>query len=248
MERPVPLTPPTPTPWQWLWRYVVAALVLGALGLRYYAGGRAVAPLEMINLAFHESSHWAAVWAPRPAYVLAGSVGQVAIPLAVGAYLWRVQRDRLGGAVGLAWAGLACDGVARYIADAPYQRLALVGGDIHDWAYLLGPDGWDDLTLAGPLAAAVRVAGAGAVAVAVLICVALPVLTARGLLAPPAPTRPTRLPRLLVAQAGPAPDPDPEPELPVFPHPLAAPRPAQLPAPAPEPVVRRGPEPGPRAW
>ncbi|MCB0882878.1 MAG: hypothetical protein KDC33_11770, partial [Thermoleophilia bacterium] len=221
MERPAPHPSPLPTPWQWLWRYVVAALVIGGLGLRYYAADRAVAPLEMVNLAFHESSHWATVWAPRGAYVLAGSAGQVLIPLAAGAYLWRVRADRLGGAVGLAWAGLSCDGVARYIADAPHQRLPLVGGDVHDWGYLLGPEQWDHLALAGPLATAVRVAGAAAVAAAVLICVALPVLTARGLLAPPTPTRPTRLPRLLVHD--PAPASAPEPELPAFAHPAARP-------------------------
>ena len=43
-----------------------------------------------------------------------------------------------------------------YIADAPYERLPLIGGD-HDWAFLL--HGWDRMSLAEPLAA--WVAGIG---------------------------------------------------------------------------------------
>jgi hypothetical protein len=37
----------------------------------------------------------------------------------------------------LAWAGSSAQQVAVYAADAPYQRLPLIGGE-HDWAFILG--------------------------------------------------------------------------------------------------------------
>jgi hypothetical protein len=68
----------------------------------------------------------------------------------------------------LAWAGTSARDSSVYIADAPYERLPLIGGD-HDWAFLL--HGSDHLDWAEPLATAVRfgglvllVAGAGVAA------------------------------------------------------------------------------------
>jgi len=169
------VTPPSPvSSWTWLWRYVVAALVLAALGWRYFALDQPLPVIDVIFLAFHESSHWASIWMPRTLYVLAGSVGQVAIPLAIGVYL-HVRGERLGIAVGLGWAGLSCAGVARYIADAPTEDLPLVGGTVHDWAYLLGPEGFGGMDHAARIASAVDAAGAWCVVAAVAWCIAMPV-------------------------------------------------------------------------
>ncbi len=165
--------------WTWLWRYVAGALVIALLGLRYYADDAPIAPLQMVELGIHESSHWALIWAPRILYFMAGTIGQIGVPLAVGAYLVYRMRDPLGGAAGLAWAGLSCHGAAVYIADAPYERLELVGGNTHDWAWLLGPEAFDAIDAAGPLAQTVRTAGILMVVGAVGWCAAMPVLTYR---------------------------------------------------------------------
>lgn len=171
------VTSPSPaSSWPWLWRYVVAALVLAALGWRYFAVDRPLVVIDVILLAFHESSHWAAIWMPRSLYVLAGSAGQVAIPLAIGAYL-HARGDRLGPAVGLGWAGLSCAGVARYVADAPTEELPLVGGTVHDWAFLLGPEGFGGMQHAAAIAGAVHTAGAWCVVLAIGWCAAMPVWT-----------------------------------------------------------------------
>lgn len=243
-----PLSPPSP--WQWLWRYVLAAAVIAGLGLRYYAQDHPVAVIDVILLAFHESSHWATIWAPRSAYFLAGSVGQVLIPLAIGAYLHRVQGDRLGGAVGLAWAGLSMHGVARYIADAPSEQLPLVGGDTHDWAYLLGPERWDLLDRAADIARGVTLTGEAMVAAAVFVCLAVPFLNARGILDEPGPAAAPELPPMLGAPPAALSAPAPADDLPpVFPHPLAPPEPRRLLAPEPVPApAPPGASPRPRAW
>lgn len=165
--------------WKWLWRYVTGALVIALLGVRYFADDAPLVPLQMVELGIHESGHWALIWAPRTIYFLGGTIAQIGVPLAVGAHLWLRMRDPLGGAAGLAWAGLSCHGAATYIADAPYERLALVGGDTHDWAWLLGPDAFDAIGSAGAVAQAVRVAGILMVVAAVTWCAVTPVRISR---------------------------------------------------------------------
>lgn len=167
-------------PWRGLWRYVVGAAVIALLGLRYYAEDRPLLPLEMIELGIHESSHLVTFWAPPIVNAAAGSVGQVLVPLLVGVHLVR-RGDPLGGAAGLAWAGLSCRGAAVYIADAPFEDLPLVGGGMHDWAFILGPEGLDRMADAAALAALVRGTGAAMVVAAVVWCLAVPVLGAGGL-------------------------------------------------------------------
>ena len=70
-----------------------------------------------------------------------------------------------------------------YIADAPYQRLTLIGGE-HDWAFVLGPSHLNMLDRAGLIAAVVT-------AFAVALVVAGAVLCAMGLVRP---ERPRELP------------------------------------------------------
>lgn len=182
--------------WRWLWRYLVAAGVLGLLGVRYYGQDAPLLPLNIVELGLHEASHLLFIWAPTMVHVLAGSVGQVLIPLLIGIHLMRRAHDPLGGAVGLGWAGLSMHGVAVYAADAPTEELPLVGGGLHDWAYILGPEGLDRMHEAAAVADALRGVGAALVAVAVLWCVAVPVLIATG--------------RLRLRASQPADDPLPE--------------------------------------
>lgn len=187
---------PSSSSWNWLWRQILGAVVLAVLGVAYFGHDAEFAPLSMIELGLHESSHWATRVGPEVPYFMAGSVGQVLIPLLIGGYLAVVMRDPLGGAMGLGWAGLSCHGVAVYVADAPYEDLPLVGGDTHDWAFLLGPETWNRLDLAAPLAHVLRVGGASAVAAGVAWCLLVPALQVwRGRPGAPAGGRP--LPRVL---------------------------------------------------
>jgi hypothetical protein len=158
--------------------------------VRYYADDAPLVPLQMVELGLHESGHWALIWAPRILYFLGGTIAQIGVPLAVGAYLALRMRDPLGGAAGLAWAGLSCHGAAVYIADAPYERLQLVGGDTHDWAWLLGPEAFGAIDAAGPLSQTVRTAGILMVAAAVAWCAVMPVVISRRGVVPAGPDLP----------------------------------------------------------
>jgi hypothetical protein len=68
-----------------------------------------------------------------------------------------------------AWAGTSAYDVAVYVADAPFERLQLIGG-YHDWAYLLGPGQLDALAAAGTIATAIRMIGALMIAAGILVC------------------------------------------------------------------------------
>jgi hypothetical protein len=90
--------------------------------------------LSLVDLGFHELGHL--VTYPLPAMVTAamGSVAQIAVPLGLSTYFWLRRHELPQAAVCMAWAGTSTRGVARYVADAPYERLELIGGD-HDWAF-----------------------------------------------------------------------------------------------------------------
>lgn len=163
--------------------------LLAWLGMR---GGR-VPLLSMADLGFHELGHLVCyvldAFLPWPELVTAaaGSGFQVGVPLGLAAYFLLAPRDRLGGALCLAWAGTAAADVARYVADAPYQAMPLIGGQ-HDWASILGPEQLDRLDDAAGWARAVD--GAGWLLVAAGVVVALLPL-ARWLLAGDPPTGPS---------------------------------------------------------
>lgn len=87
---------------------------------------------------------------------MAGSAAQIAVPMGLAVY-FLIRRDRLAGAMCLAWAATCAREVSVYIADAPFQLLELIGGE-HDWAFILG-EHWHALDRAGDIAAAVRAFG-----------------------------------------------------------------------------------------
>jgi hypothetical protein len=97
-----------------------------------------------VNLAFHEMGHAAFYWfGNRLLTVAGGTIFQLAIPLAAGAYLLRRQRDPFGAAVCVFWLGTALFGAGVYAADARAQALPLVSPfgpvdvDSHDWTVML---------------------------------------------------------------------------------------------------------------
>ncbi|MDX6647534.1 MAG: hypothetical protein QOK40_3261 [Miltoncostaeaceae bacterium] len=154
--------------WQSLWKYLVgvaACLVLGAIA---FLREQPVPLLEQVNLGIHEAGHLVAILLPPAAMAAMGSIAQVAVPLLIAAY-FLAHGERLGAGLCLAWAGTSARDVSVYIADAPYERLQLIGGE-HDWARVLGPAHCDCLERAGDLAGIVHGAGFVLVLLGVLAC------------------------------------------------------------------------------
>lgn len=135
--------------------------VVGCAVLGYFpfVQQRKVPLLGGVDLGFHELGHMLTYVFPDIISALMGSVFQVAVPLGLAAYFGLRRRDLLAAGLCLAWAGTSAVDVSVYIADAPFQRLPLIGGS-HDWAYLLGPAAFDTMSGAAGLAAAVKAAGA----------------------------------------------------------------------------------------
>jgi hypothetical protein len=167
-----------------LWRGVAAAVACALLGLVAFGRGERVPLLGWIDLAVHEFGHVATFVLPDLVTAMAGSIAQVALPLAVTAHFAR-RREPLSAMLCLAWAGTSAHDASIYVRDAPYERLELIGGH-HDWAFALGPQGLDVMDHAGAIAATVSGLGLVMVVASVAGCLATPVLrhrTAR----PPAP-------------------------------------------------------------
>ena len=97
-----------------------------------------------VNLGFHEAGHAAFMWlGSRILTTAGGTIFELGIPLAAGAYLLVKQRDPFGASVCLFWLGTALIGVGVYAADARAQVLPLVSpfGPVdvgnHDWTVML---------------------------------------------------------------------------------------------------------------
>lgn len=119
--------------------------------------GGPVPLLTYVDLGFHELGHLIC-YVIRPPQVItaaAGSFVQVAVPVGVAVYFLAFRRDRMGAAACLAWAATSAANAAVYIADAPYERLPLIGGD-HDWAFIFSDAGLGGMQRAAGLAGLVR--------------------------------------------------------------------------------------------
>lgn len=116
--------------------------------------------VSLVDFGFHELGHLVMYVFPISELLTAamGSIAQCAVPLGLAAYFWLSRADTVGFVACLAWAGTNLRDVSVYVADAPHERLELVGGR-HDWAYILGPDQLDRLAAAGTIASVVRAAG-----------------------------------------------------------------------------------------
>lgn len=149
-------------------------IVLAVTGLR----GHDVPLLSMADLGFHELGHFISygidIVAPWPEALTAasGSIMQVLVPLGLAAYFGNLS-DRAGAAVCLAWAGTSAASTARYIADAPFEDIPLLGGH-HDWATVLGPEHLDRLGDAHRIAASVDRLGVVLLVIGVTLVVLRP--------------------------------------------------------------------------
>lgn len=133
-----------------------------------YAAGERVPVLQWVDFAFHETGHLLAGWMPEMVMFMAGSVVEVGVPLGLALYFSASQRDLAAGGMCLAWAGAAAFGVSVYAGDAVAQSLPIVGGE-HDWAYILGPDGFDALAATATVSRAIEMGGMAAAVAGVLM-------------------------------------------------------------------------------
>lgn len=141
-------------------KYLAIIVLVLIMGWFAFVQGERVPLLGYADLGFHELGHMLALVAPELVHFLAGSTTQVLVPLGLVVYFWFRRRDYAGVAFCLAWAGASAQDVSVYVADAPYQRLPLIGGGHHDWATILGPRHFDAIAAADELAAVIKWAGA----------------------------------------------------------------------------------------
>ena len=153
----------------WVRNLFVTSLA-GAVALFPYAAGRRVPVLRWVDFAVHETGHLLAGWLPEIAMFLAGSVAEVGVPLWIAAYFTFSQRDLAAGGICLAWAGAAAWSVSVYAGDAVVQRLPIVGGE-HDWAFLMGPDGFDAPAATRTVSRAIEIGGLVAAVLGVSLAV-----------------------------------------------------------------------------
>lgn len=111
----------------------------GCIVLGWFAFVRAepVPVLHLVDLGVHELGHLLTYAFPDLVTAVAGSAFQILVPVGLAVVFWLGVRDRMAAGLCLAWAGASAQQVAVYVADAPYQRLPLIGGE-HDWAFILG--------------------------------------------------------------------------------------------------------------
>jgi hypothetical protein len=152
--------------------WAAALVACAVLGFFAYVRGTRVPLLSLADLGFHELGHLVMYVLPISDFLTAimGSVMQVAVPLGFAAYFGWWRRDLPSVAVCAAWAATNLHDVSVYVADAPYERLPLLGGE-HDWAYLLGPEQLDHLHAAHNVAAVVNGVGLVALLLALGTCI-----------------------------------------------------------------------------
>jgi hypothetical protein len=154
--------------WRILWRYVAGLFLVCVLGWFAFVQDVRVPLLGYADLGVHELGHM--LFTPFPDFVTAimGNGFQVLVPLLFAIWFLAGQKDLLGVAVCLTWAGTCAQDASVYIADAPTQGLALIGGE-HDWAYVLG-EHFHALDSASTIAAIVRGTGGVLFTMSLVIC------------------------------------------------------------------------------
>jgi hypothetical protein len=161
--------------WKKFWRPLVALAAMALLGWFAFVRHTRVPLLAHVDLGFHELGHLIGYLIPISERLTAalGSITQVAVPAGLAVYFGWLRRDRVAMALMLGWAGTSGANVGAYIADAPYERLPLIGGD-HDWAFLLGPTEFNALHRADDLAGLVTFLGGVALVAGMGVLLTMP--------------------------------------------------------------------------
>jgi hypothetical protein len=120
------------------------------------------------NLLFHEAGHVFFGLLGQTIGILGGTLGQLVFPTLATVHFW-LRRSFAEAAAGVVWLGENLLNIAIYVADARAQVLPRVGGEIHDWHYLLGR--WGLLAHDAGVARAVHAAGVLIVLAGVVLAV-----------------------------------------------------------------------------
>jgi len=112
--------------------------------------------LDGANLLFHEAGHVFFRLFGQTLGMLGGTLGQLVFPVAAGLQFLGSSRPFDACVCGV-WLGENVLNVARYMGDAQAMALPLVGGEIHDWNWLLSRIGL--LSHCGQLAALTHLLG-----------------------------------------------------------------------------------------
>jgi hypothetical protein len=94
--------------------------------------------LHNIDLPIHETGHLVFLVFGRYMHFLGGSIFQILLPAIFAVAFVIYKRDAFAAAVMFWWTGQNFLDVASYINDARAMSAHLVGGNIHDWNWLLG--------------------------------------------------------------------------------------------------------------
>ncbi len=162
--------------WRSHGRYLAGLPLLALMGVNAFVRGVRVPLLGWIDLAIHEAGHVFAIPLPDIGRAAMGSGLQVLVPLFLAGVFWSREHDVLGASLCLGWAGTSFQDASIYIADAPYQRLQLIGGE-HDWAWVLGPRGLDQLGAANEVARVAWSVGLALWVLGLVLCLAGPRLS-----------------------------------------------------------------------
>ena len=129
--------------------------------------------LTYVNLGLHEAGHMLTYSWSDVLTAMMGSIVQVAVPILLAVYFFIRRGDWVGAGVCLVWAATSALEVAAYVADAPKEELELIG-DTHDWAFILGPDGYDAMDKSASLAGTIRDGAAFGLIAGFVLCLAAP--------------------------------------------------------------------------
>jgi hypothetical protein len=105
--------------------------------------------LDGVNLLFHEGGHVVLLPFGQTLHMWGGTIGQLFFPAACAVHFWRRGREFEAWICGI-WLAESTMYMAAYLADAKAMALPLVGGDVHDWHWILSRVGLVDWC--GPIA------------------------------------------------------------------------------------------------
>ena len=154
-------------------RWLAALAAIGAMWWVAVEQHDRIPILTYLNLGIHEAGHMITYSSSELTSSLAGSIAQVLVPLLFVAYFLIRRADWVAAGVCLAWAATSAMEVSMYAADAPKQELDLIG-DQHDWAFILGPQGYDAMDQAASIAHTIQDAASVAAVTAAVLCLLAP--------------------------------------------------------------------------
>ena len=159
-------------------RWLAGLAAIAALWWIGFEQDERVPVLTYVNLGIHEAGHMFTYSSSELFIVLMGSIAQVAVPVLLALYFFVFRGDWIAAGLCLVWGATSALEVALYVADAPTQDLELIGGK-HDWAFILGPEGYNAMEKSASIADTIRDGASVAVIAGFALCVAAP-LRGRG--------------------------------------------------------------------